>query len=284
MTTPQLDLIVAWQEHMRLAGKSGYTIESWGHALQRAHDQLPYGLDGASGHDLMHWLAHPDWSRATRASYRSALVSFYQWACDPADPQLDSDPAIHLPRIRRDTALPRPCGDDELAHILANAAEPYKLWALLAAYEGARCIEISRLDRNDITEAATRLHGKGDKRRTVPTHPDVWDAVAALPGGPIADRDARRISRDAQRHLVQVVGLPAMSLHRLRHWYLTTIQRLHRDLRVTQELAGHSSPDTTAVYTAVADDQRVAAVMSLPRLGRGDAFAAAVEAAPHAAR
>ena len=265
MTTPTLDLIVAWQDHLRLTGASGYTLESWGHVLQRCHDQLPHGLDAANGSDLAHWLANAAWSPSTRASYRSALVNFYRWACDPADPWLRTDPTDHLPRVRRRRTPPKPSSNDELARILTGAEEPYRLWYLLAAYAGARCIEVERLRRDDITDRAVYLHGKGDKRRAVPTHEYVWDAARLLPAGPVTDQTARQISRNACRHMHHVLRMPGMSMHRLRHWYLTNILWTS-DLRTAQDLAGHESPDTTAIYTQVSDRQRWEAVSLLPRL------------------
>lgn len=283
MTAPTLDLIVEWQEHLRLAGKSGYTVETWGYALQRAHDALPYGVDGANREDLQRWLANPRWSRATRASYRSALINFYRWACDPDDPRLESDPTERLPRIRRSRTTPKPCTDAQLAHALAVAQPPYRLWIFLAAYAGLRCIEIARLRREDIAEAI-HIRGKGERHRAVPAGPDLAAQARHLPPGPVVERDphaadpeeedrriARRISRDGGGHLHHHCGLPGLSMHRLRHWYLSTVLHNVGNIRVVQQLAGHASLDSTMIYTAVSDQQLREAVSSLPRLGGGSA-------------
>ncbi len=40
------------------------------------------------------------------------------------------------------------------------------------------------------------------------------------------------------------------SAHRLRHWFATNVYRQAGDIRLTQELLGHSSPAVTAVYAA----------------------------------
>lgn len=286
---PRLDLVDAFLAHLRLSGASGYTIEGWSYILDRAHRQLPHGLDSANADDLRAWLGRPGWSAKTRACYKAALAAFFGWATDPADPWLDHDPTRYLPRIRVERGTPKPCTDAELTHILTTGTDPVRLWALLAAYQGARCIEIARLQREHVTEAGTVLHGKGDKHRTVPTHPDVWAAVHHFPPGPIVrDRagrpvTGRHVSRNSVRYLHHVLAMPGMHLHRLRHWYLTQVLRSTRDLRLTQDLAGHASPDTTAVYTAVADDLRRAAVMGLPRLApdAGAAGGASADPPPH---
>jgi site-specific recombinase XerD len=270
-------------DHLRLSGASAYTLESWGHAVQRCHDQLPHGLDAAEPAELLRWLANPRWAKKTRASYRSALRSFYRWACDPDDPWLATDPAAGLPRIRVSRGVPRCPTDAQVGVILCQAVEPYRLWATLAAMGGLRCIEVARLTRQDIAEAVIYIAGKGDKARAVPTHPDVWAAVADQPPGHLVPRQladtrlapdeadkrvARRVSRSAGRHFRQVLAVP-VPMHHLRHWHLTRALEACKDPRVVQELAGHASLETTMVYTAVAPGRMREAVMALPRLSAG---------------
>jgi integrase len=60
----------------------------------------------------------------------------------------------------------------------------------------------------------------------------------------------------------------AATLHQLRHRFLTQCYRATRDLRLVQELAGHSSPVTTAGYAAWDRAQAVVAVESIPAPGR----------------
>jgi site-specific recombinase XerD len=43
------------------------------------------------------------------------------------------------------------------------------------------------------------------------------------------------------------LSIPA-SGHQLRHWFGTTVDARSEDLRVPQELLGHVSPETTAIY------------------------------------
>lgn len=57
-----------------------------------------------------------------------------------------------------------------------------------------------------------------------------------------------------------------MHLHRLRHWYGTTVQQLQGDLLVTQRALRHRQPTTTAGYARVTDPRVAEAVRSLPIL------------------
>lgn len=264
------DLIDEFAVYLRRAGRSAdYTIRDWRATLTRADRQLPHGLDNASDDEIEEWLGRDGWSAATRYAYWSCLRAFYRWATRTR--RLRIDPTEYLDRPRRPRGVPRPCTDAELAHILDHAQEPIRTWALLAAYGGLRCIEISRLDREHVTPGGIRLHGKGDKWRVVPAHPLVVEAVAGLPPGPVAASSVtgrrlsgRSVSARAVTHFHGDLAMPGMSLHRLRHWCLTRVQEVTGDIRVTQEIAGHASPATTAVYTLVTDERRVQAIAGLP--------------------
>jgi site-specific recombinase XerD len=53
------------------------------------------------------------------------------------------------------------------------------------------------------------------------------------------------------------------SVHSLRHTFLTQVYSKTRDLRLTQELAGHSSPTMTARYAHIGQQDKQDAVNSL---------------------
>lgn len=59
------------------------------------------------------------------------------------------------------------------------------------------------------------------------------------------------------------VGI-ADSFHATRHRFCTQIYRVSGDLRLTQHLAGHSSPATTSQYVAWSDPEAVGALAALP--------------------
>jgi integrase/recombinase XerC len=251
--------IDAYTAHLRLAGHPPTTIRTYRTPLTRAASALPHGLL-SDADDIAEWLAGHT-ARNTRATYAVALRGLYRWAV--ATGRLAEDPMAGLPVPRQRRGLPRPVSHAELAGVLAAAGEPVRTWCLLAAYAGLRCVEISRLDRADVTEQVVYVHGKGDRDRAVPTHPEVWRAVAALPPGPVAGCAARYVSSRIARTCDRI-GLGQVTAHRLRHWAGTWWQAASGDLRVTQELLGHASPATTAVYTAVSDRSRRAAVLALP--------------------
>lgn len=272
-------MIDTFCDHLRIAGRLKRTIDDRRWLLCKADRDLPYGLDQASDDEIVAWLYRDDLSRNSKAVYYDGLNSFYEyWTGRPGG--VPYNPMRDMPRPRERRGRPRPITDDQLGHILTRAREPYRLWALIAAYEGARCVEISRLRRDDVTPELTYLHGKGDKEGVVPTHPDVYAAVQQLPPGPLArtargrHASPRHISTVAGEYFQNDLGLPGVTMHRLRHWYGTNIRR-RSDLRTAQDALRHEDPKTTAIYTEVGMDEIRAAVAALPRFSRGAAAEAA---------
>lgn len=273
---PSADLIEGFIEALRRKGRSQNTRDLRRRVLGAADRDLPYGLHAASDVELQRWLYRPDdeWCGSTKADYYQALAQFYAyWKGRRGglsfNPFEDDE---EFPRPTRKNGVPRPVTHEQLERILTHGRDPIDLWAAIAAYQGARCIEISNLDREHIDAEATWLRGKGGKERFVPTHALVWAMVRDLPPGPIArDRYGRRrtpkwISNTAAAHFKGDLGMPDVTMHRCRHWYGTYMQRAGRDTRVTQEALGHASPGTTAVYTQVAMEDMRAAVDALPRI------------------
>lgn len=261
---PPTKLIDGYAAHLRSETRSRRTIGDRRRVLTVLDQDLPHGLEMACADELIEWLWRDGLSIGSRETYYGAIAGFYTWAYKAGI--LDYNPTEYMTRPRVPNRMPRPCTDDELRAILARAVEPFNTWALIAAYGGLRCIEISRLRREQITQQSMMLLGKGTKLRPVPTHPAIWERVRELPPGPITEYDERWISIRTAVYFRRSLKMPGMSLHRLRHWFGTNVQRLHRDLRVTQQLMGHADPRTTAGYALVADEDARAAVNLLPNL------------------
>lgn len=274
-----LDLIEGYLAHLRSQSASKRTIEARRHTLGRLHEDLPWGIDGACEDELLAWLWQDGWMLSTRDTYFSAMAGFYRWASKKG--HFDFDPTAEIARPKPPKRIPRPCTDDQLCTILTRSWDPYLTWAKLAAYEGLRCVEISRLHREHVTEQNIYIHsGKGDKAGIVPTHPLVWEAVKDLPEGPITDHDEHYVSVCTAHHFHRRLGLTNVSLHRLRHWFGTNVQKRFKNVRVTQELLRHDALSSTAGYTAVEDEEKAEAISLLPVLVGVGAPAVAPKLAP----
>lgn len=272
-----MDLIGDYLEHLRQSGRTAETIRGRREILYRLDRDLPFGAGRTTEDELRTWLYQRHlpknrrrWSKNTIAAYRSTLGDFYGWAV--RELAISHDPTQDLPPAQWVKGVARPVTDEQLARILAEAAEPYRTWAVIAAYQGLRCIEISRLDREHVTEQQlVVVRGKGGRPRVHDTDPYVWRAVRDFPPGPIAVWRGRRatafeVSSNAALHFRRQLKMPGVSLHRLRHWLGVTAQREYRDVRVTQKLLGHASLASTQIYTDATAEQQRAARATLPRL------------------
>lgn len=196
----------------------------------------------------------------TRASYVSHVRNFYSWAVEYG--HLAASPATVLASPRVPRRLPRPIPEARMAAAMAQAPQPIRLWFELAAYGSARAGEIAALERPDIladeAEPMIVLHGKGGKERMVPLAPRLAVALAdpALPcqgrlfrrpsGQPVTPKDVSRQAND----WLHGHGYPE-TIHQFRHRFGTQALRAGANLREVQELMGHESPATTAIYTLV---------------------------------
>jgi integrase/recombinase XerC len=268
------DMIAAYVEHLRTTGDSPeQTMRDRASILRRLDQLLLYGLDRVSTEELKSWLHNPRWGQNTRATYWRCIRSFYSWAVAPPDdePWIDANPTATMTPVRTADSVARACTDEQLADILARAAEPYRTWAILAAYQALRCCEISRLDRQDVTERQLVVHGKGGRLRAHDTDVTVWAAVSPLPAGPVARHPATgeratpfEVSMLTRDYFHRKLKVPT-SLHPLRHWLGTTMQREYRDIRVTQAVLGHRQLTSTQIYTQATDEQQRAARATVPR-------------------
>lgn len=243
------------------------SVKAAADVLHHIHRDLPFGLAYAATEQIKAWLAHVGWSAWTRYAYSKHIRGFYRWACLTG--RLDGDPSIALPRPKAPKSRARPCKDEQLARAL-SAPEPVRTAVLLAAYEGMRIGEIARCERDHISEDLVDVpEGKGGQPGVIPTHPLVWSVVRHRNHGRlVAGRRGQPITSHWLSIKVRIafdrLGMPKLTLHMLRHWYGTGVQREYRDLRVTQECLRHRSVQSTEIYTAVTDAQKLEAVTLLP--------------------
>ena len=136
---------------------------------------------------------------------------------------------------------------------------------------GIRVSELCGLDVDDVdlSRRLLRVLGKGNKQRTTPFGVPAEDAlrawladgrpVLAIPdSGPallLGARGKRLDARQARTVVHQTVaavdGAPDMGPHGLRHSAATHLLEGGADLRIVQELLGHSTLATTQLYTHV---------------------------------
>lgn len=240
------------------------------------------GVRGLTLPLLRSWLAAQSAAgaaRTTLARRTSAVKTFTAWAYRKG--LLTEDPAERLavPKSRR--TLPAVLRQDQAIEALSAAesgaqeGDPIALRDRLIVEflyaTGIRVSELCGLDVDDVdaSRRLLRVLGKGNKQRTVPFgEPAVralqsWmsdgrPALATATSGPallLGARGRRLDQRQARTVVHQTVGAvpgaPDLGPHGLRHSAATHLLEGGADLRIVQELLGHSSLATTQLYTHV---------------------------------
>lgn len=242
----------------------------------------PTDISGLTLPVLRSWLASQaaaGAARTTLARRTSAVKTFTAWAARRG--VLAGDPAARLqvPKARR--SLPAVLRQDQALDAMAAAksgaqqGDPValrdQLIVELLYATGIRVSELCGLDVDDVDmpRRLLRVTGKGNKQRTVPFGEPaqaaltVWlsrgrPQMATATSGPallLGSRGGRLDPRQARTVVHQTVaavdGAPDIGPHGLRHSAATHLLEGGADLRVVQELLGHSTLATTQLYTHV---------------------------------
>lgn len=280
-------ILEEFDEYLALqCGRSAHTRRAYlgdVRSLFEFLDGRGIGLDGLSLPVLRTWLAgaaSAGAARTTLARRTSAVRAFTAWATRRG--LLTTDPGARLQMPKAHRTLPAVLRQDQALDAMAAAksgaqqGDPLALRdRLIVEMLYATGIRVSELCGLDIDEVDTgqrlvRVLGKGNKQRTVPFGVPAADALRAwlddgrpalltAESGPallLGARGRRLDVRQARTVVHQTVaavnGAPDMGPHGLRHSAATHLLEGGADLRVVQELLGHSSLATTQLYTHVA--------------------------------
>lgn len=140
---------------------------------------------------------------------------------------------------------------DRWAHL---KKERDKLIILTLAYTGLRRAEIARLTPSDIASDFIHVRsGKGDKDRVIPLADDLREPLLSYIHNQGITPTAT-IFQVGPKHIYTIItnyaraaGLD-MSPHALRHYFATTLVERGAPLSAIQQLLGHATIATTAVY------------------------------------
>lgn len=281
--------IAKWRSYLKLSGVSlaGATPEHVTKYLGRLRSGEPPAQRAYRG--------------ATVARMLVAVRSLYAWLC--REGHLDVDPTAKTGTPVRPRSLPKAISLEQVTRLidlpgdsLAGVRDRAILETLYAA--GLRISELVELDVDDLyLDDKTLLvrRGKGGKGRRLPIGGAAQRALEAylITARPELARKSRngaargalwlnlqggRLSRQGCWKLLKsyarAAGLDeAVSPHTLRHSFATHMLDAGADIRVVQELLGHSSLTTTQIYTYVSERRlREVYLSAHPRaLSRGPA-------------
>lgn len=273
------DVIARYLDHLAVErGTARNTLDSYARDLRRYAEHLgETGFDAVTEREVSAFLAvlregdaeHPPLAASSAARALVAVRGLHKFAV--REGVVEHDPARDVKPPQTPRRLPKALPVDDVLRLI-EAPTGLRDRALLELLysTGARISEAVGLDIDDIdTEQRTALlDGKGGKQRLVPVG---RPALAALDAYLVRERPALvrrgtpavflnhrggRLSRQSAWQVLkdsaERVGINTIvSPHTLRHSFATHLLEGGADVRVVQELLGHSSVTTTQIYTLV---------------------------------
>ncbi|MGH2829238.1 MAG: site-specific tyrosine recombinase XerD, partial [Actinomycetota bacterium] len=219
------------------------------------------------------------YSAATVARVLAAVRGFHRYLLREQVTKQDPASPIGSPRTPR--ALPKALEQGEVEALIAavpgDGAPAFRDRALLELLyaAGLRISELTALDVDDVdlADRTVRCVGKGTKERIVPIGRPAVEALRnylrrARPGlvrgraepALFVNARGRRLTRQGCWKLLKKYAERAnlrrrISPHTLRHSFASHLIEHGADVRDVQELLGHASVSTTAVYTLLHRDK-----------------------------
>lgn len=222
---------------------------------------------------LQHLVDEKSWSPRTLARQISALRSFWNYLA--AVQYVTENPWSGIPLPKQSSLLPSVLFYDEMTTFLdtIDLSKPFgcrdRAICELLYGSGLRVSELARLNRSDVDleDMECRVTGKGQKERIVLFGQDAQyflhryltgrdDTDTAL----FVNRFGRRLSVRSIQKMVKSTAQLAfpgkiVTPHTLRHSFATALLNGGADLRVIQDLLGHSDLSTTQIYTHLSQEK-----------------------------
>lgn len=260
---------------------------------RKPHSQTPETATLASLKAYFSHLATLRLAPNSAARKLSSVRQFYQFLC--SENIRSDNPALGLDTPKTAKSLPKYLSQEEVSALLSQAhadgtPEGFRLTALLEILyaTGLRVSELVSLTLDTLQTNAAKsmpdagslknfliVRGKGGKERLVPLNDSAKAAIAAyLPlrlsfmgkkpyspwlfpsFGEEGHLTRQRFAQLLKRLAVTAGIFPAkVSPHVLRHSFASHLLHNGADLRVVQELLGHSDISTTQIYTHILDEK-----------------------------
>lgn len=234
--------------------------------------QLNYKkIDGEIIRDYLKYLDEAKLKNSTIARRISALRTFYNYLLNKNIVDTNFFNSIRNPKLEK--KLPNYLSYEELAKILDNIDISTKiglrnrLLVEMFYATGCRVSEMINIKVSDINKSnnSIRIMGKGKKMRIVYfgeyardyldrylPHIDTDYLFTQESGDKLSIHDVEYIISDLVKNLALKTHVTP---HTLRHTFATHLLNNGADIKTVQELLGHSSLNTTGIYTHVSNER-----------------------------
>lgn len=263
------------EQHLSKNTKITYenVLKKYNEYFKKHHTNYIYDINKEDILQYLEELKEKKLKPQTIAHHLTVIKNFHKFLLQ--NEYLDKNIAASIERLKLVKQLPNVLSIEEVLSLLDIPLEtPFdyrnKCMLELLYGTGLRISELINLTINDIDliNCTVRCIGKGNKERIVPINDYVIDSVNQyLMKRPLLlknnttkelflNREGKKISRvgffKILKKLLLQKGLnPNISPHTLRHSFATHLLEYGADLRVIQEMLGHSDISTTRIYTHV---------------------------------
>jgi integrase/recombinase XerD len=253
------NLLLAFEEYLSVTkALDAHTVSSYLGDLRQLEMHTQKMLTALDTTDVLSFLATFK-NKRTLNRKLSAINAFFHFCHKKAF----AHSKIKIPMAKIPRNLPKYMDSHEillgLSHIDRSKTVGLRDYALILFLyaSGCRISEALSAERSDIVEGWLKIRfAKGEKERVVPLAPIAVDALEAyLQAQGMSSRSlwlnykGETLSRiSAYKIVMKYLGV---SPHVLRHSFASSLIIGGADLRVVQELLGHSSLETTQIYTHI---------------------------------
>lgn len=263
------DELVRLEERLRVQRYSCNTVKTYKNFFSQFlaffPDRHPEELEKK---DIMKFLLESSkekkWSDSTQNQAVNAIKFYYEKV-------LNQERTFYELRPRKSQRLPNVFSEDEVLRLFSAVSNiKHKTILMLIYSAGLRIGESVRLRKADIdlvrkTVFIKAAKGKKDRysvlsdklilllqRYLIAFSPEYW-LFEGQNGGQYSTRSIQQIFR---RAVTKAKVNPFSTVHTLRHSFATHLLERGTDLRYIQELLGHSSSETTQIYTHITQKAR----------------------------
>ena len=257
------------------------TIDSYKNDLVKFFDFINKSLLNINKDDVKKYLkklSEDNLDERSIARNISTLKSFYKFLMIEKKIQENPIESISQPKLGK--KLPNTLSEDEVDKLLEidlvdNYAYRNKAMLELLYATGLRVSELVNLKVYDINleEAIVKTMGKGSKERIIPLGDYALSALrvyieeyrSSLFKKEINDylflnNHGKKMTRQGFFKIIKKIAYEKginkeISPHTLRHSFATHMLKHGADLRIIQELLGHSDVSTTQIYTHVSNEE-----------------------------
>lgn len=253
-------------------GLAENTLEAYRRDLTEFFDFCLKEIQEISRYDINSYILNLREKNYTSTSVTRKIASFrgfFKWAC--ANEIIIKNPTLTLELPKNPKRLPKVLTLQEIKTILKEDLTKQERLIFELLYDcGLRVSELVNLKINDIDISGKFLTciGKGSKERIVPFGNCAIDAIKNY----LPERDflilkykvntknllinekGQKVTRQEVYTFISNQGKKihkSISPHTLRHSFATHLLENGADLRVVQELLGHSDVSTTQLYTHI---------------------------------